>query len=79
MVDLMKAGLVARFRVSGLCSDHRNSFPDPTRLAQSLENLENLALADAYFGRGRDILEERRRIERLTLEHWRLLHHKIAA
>ena len=43
------------------------------------ESLQNLAPADVYFGRGREILEERRRIKRQTLEHRRLQHRKIAA
>ena len=38
------------------------------------ESLENLTPADVYFGRGREILEEHRRIKRQTLEHRRLLH-----
>jgi len=43
------------------------------------ESLENLTPADVYFGRGREILEERRRIKRHTLKHRRLQHRKIAA
>ena len=43
------------------------------------ESLENLTPADVYFGRGREILEERRRIKRQTFEHRRLQHRKIAA
>ena len=43
------------------------------------ESLENLTPADVYFGRGGEILEERRRIKRQTLEHRRLQHRKIAA
>ena len=43
------------------------------------ESLENLTPADVYFGRGYEILEERRRIKRQTLEHRRLQHPKIAA
>jgi putative transposase len=43
------------------------------------ESLENLTPADVYFGRGREILEERRRIKRQTLEHRRLQNRKIAA
>jgi len=41
--------------------------------------LKNLTPADAYFGRGQEILEEHWRIKRQTLEHRRLLHRKIAA
>jgi len=43
------------------------------------ESLENLTPADVYFGRGREILDERGRIKQQTLEHRRLLHRKIAA
>ena len=43
------------------------------------KSLKNLTPADVYFGRGREILEERRHIKRQTLEHWRLLHREIAA
>ena len=43
------------------------------------EGPKNLTSADVYFGGGQEILEERRRIKRQTLEHWRFLHHKIAA
>ena len=43
------------------------------------ESLENLTPADVYFGRGREILDERGRIKRQTLEHRRLQHRKIAA
>ena len=43
------------------------------------ESLENLTPADVYFGRGREILEERRRIKRQKLQHRRLQHREIAA
>ena len=43
------------------------------------ESLENLTPADVYFGRGREIPNERERIKRQTLEHRRLQHRKIAA
>ena len=43
------------------------------------ESLENLTPADVYFGRATDILAERARIKRLTIEHRRLQHRKIAA
>jgi hypothetical protein len=35
--------------------------------------------ADVYFGRATDILAERARIKRQTIEHRRLQHRKIAA
>ena len=43
------------------------------------ESLQNLTPADVYFGRAKDILAERMRIKRQTLEHRRLQHRKIAA
>ncbi len=43
------------------------------------ESLENLTPADVYFGRATDILAERARIKRQTIEHRRLQHRKIAA
>jgi len=43
------------------------------------ESLDNVTPADAYFGRAADILRERARIKRQTIEHRRLQHRKIAA
>ena len=43
------------------------------------ESLGNVTPADAYFGRATQILAERERIKRLTIEHRRLQHRKIAA
>ena len=43
------------------------------------EGIDNLTLADVYFGRGQVILLERERIKRETIEHRRLLHRKLAA
>ena len=43
------------------------------------ESLDNLTPADVYFGRARDILAERQRIKRQTIQHRRLLHKKHAA
>jgi putative transposase len=43
------------------------------------ESLDNLTPADAYFGRGRSILQERQRIKRQTIQHRRLLHLSLAA
>ena len=43
------------------------------------ESLGNLTPADVYFGRGPQILAERQRIKRQTIEHRRLLHRKLAA
>ena len=43
------------------------------------ESLENLTPADVYFGRAEEILAERARIKRKTIEHRRLQHRKIAA
>jgi putative transposase len=42
------------------------------------QTLKNRIPANVYFGRGQEILEERRRIKRQALEHQRLLHRKIA-
>ena len=43
------------------------------------ESLSNVTPADAYFGRDKAILAERARIKRITIEHRRLQHRKIAA
>ena len=43
------------------------------------ESLQNLTPADAYFGRGQTILQQRERIKRKTIETRRLLHRKSAA
>ena len=43
------------------------------------ESLDNVTPADAYFGRDKQILVERARIKRQTIEHWRLQHRKLAA
>ena len=43
------------------------------------ESLGNVTPADAYFGRAPQILAERERIKRQTIEHRRLQHRKIAA
>ena len=43
------------------------------------ESLGNVTPADAYFGRDKAILAERARIKRITIEHRRLQHRKLAA
>ena len=43
------------------------------------ESLSNVTPADAYFGRDKDILQQRARIKRMTIEQRRLQHRKIAA
>ena len=43
------------------------------------ESLDNVTPADAYFGQAADILRERARIKRQTIEHRRSQHRKIAA
>ncbi|GAA5056472.1 hypothetical protein GCM10023208_21240 [Erythrobacter westpacificensis] len=43
------------------------------------ESLDNLTPADAYFGKSTAITKRRERIERETLEYWRLQHRKLAA
>ena len=43
------------------------------------ESLSNVTPADAYFGRDKAILAERARIKRITIEHRRLQHRKLAA
>jgi transposase InsO family protein len=43
------------------------------------ESLSNVTPADVYFGRDKAILAERDRIKRMTIEHRRLQHRKIAA
>ena len=42
------------------------------------ESLNNLAPADAYFGRGSKILHERERIKRITIQNRRLQHQMTA-
>ena len=43
------------------------------------ESLKNVTPADAYFGRASDIIKQRERIKRQTIEHRRLQHRKLAA
>ena len=43
------------------------------------ESLDNVTLADAYFGRATEILRRRPSVKRQTLQHRRLQHRKIAA
>jgi putative transposase len=43
------------------------------------ESLNNVAPADAYFGRAETIIKQRERIKRQTIEHRRLQHRKLAA
>ena len=43
------------------------------------ESLNNLTPADVYYGRGEAILEERRRIKRITIANRRLQHRLQAA
>src|SRR5665213_656054 len=43
------------------------------------ESLDNVTPADAYFGRAEAIIKQRERIKRLTIQHRRLQHRKIAA
>ncbi|YBW38410.1 transposase family protein [Nitrobacter sp. TKz-YC01] len=43
------------------------------------ESLSNVTPADAYFGRAADIIEQRERIKRRTIELRRLQHRKLAA
>ena len=43
------------------------------------ESLSNVTPADAYFGRAPTIIQQRERIKRQTIEHWRLQHRKLAA
>ena len=43
------------------------------------ESLGNVTPADVYFGRDKAILAQRARIKRMTIEHRRLQHRKIAA
>ncbi len=43
------------------------------------ESLNNVTPADAYFGRANDIIRQRERIKRQTIEHRRLQHRKFAA
>ena len=43
------------------------------------ESLDNVTPADAYFGRAYEIIRQRERIKRQTIEHRRLQHRKLAA
>jgi putative transposase len=43
------------------------------------ESIDNLTLADVYFGRGQAILAERAYIKRQTIQHRRLQHRKLVA
>jgi transposase InsO family protein len=43
------------------------------------ESLNNITTANVYFGRGQQILEERQRIKKLTIQSRRLQHQLKAA
>jgi putative transposase len=43
------------------------------------ESLNNLTPADVYYGRGEDILQEREKIKKLTIQNRRLQHQLKAA
>ena len=43
------------------------------------ESIDNLTLADVYFGRGQTILRHRERIKRQTIAQRRLQHQRQAA
>jgi len=43
------------------------------------ESLANVTPVDAYFGRAQNIIKQRERIKRQTIEYRRLQHRKLAA
>ncbi len=43
------------------------------------ESLQNVTPADAYFGRAPAIIKKRENIKRKTIQHRRLMHHRLAA
>jgi len=55
------------------------AFVDQYNHGRCHESLDNLTPADVYFGRADDILRERERIKRQTIQHRRLQHHAHAA
>jgi putative transposase len=55
------------------------AFVEQYNHARYHESLGNLTPADVYFGRAEDILNERERIKRQTIQHRRLKHHAQAA
>jgi putative transposase len=55
------------------------AFVDHYNHRRAHESLDNLAPADAYFGRGQAISQERQRIKRQTIQQRRLLHLSQAA
>jgi putative transposase len=66
----------------------KSSFPQPAWFVSKAltpdnhrlhESLNNLTPADVYFGRGQQILEERVRIKKLTIQSRRLQHQLKAA
>ena len=56
-----------------------DAFVDHYKHQRHHESLQNLTLADVYFGRSQTILKQRKRIKQKTIEARRLLHRKSAA
>ncbi len=54
------------------------NFIEHHNLRRYHESLENLALADVYFGRAPEILAQRQHIKRQTIQYRCLLHQKNA-
>lgn len=57
----------------------KQSFVDHYNHRRHLESLNNVTPADVYFGHDKAILKQREKIERKTLETWRLHHRRHAA
>jgi putative transposase len=71
--------LLENYYLPGALEAQIDSFVEHYNTQRYHESINNLTPADVYFGRGRDILEERQRIKRKTIDQRRLLHRKAAA
>jgi len=71
--------LLENYYLPGDLEAQIGAFIEHYNYARYHESLDNVTPADAYFGRAADILRERARIKRQTIEHRRLQHRKIAA
>ncbi len=71
--------LIENYYLPGTLEQAILAFIDRDHHRRNHESLANLTPADVYFGRGSDILSERRRIKEHTLKQRRLLNRRQAA
>jgi transposase InsO family protein len=71
--------LLENYYLPGDLRQKIDAFVDHYNHRRYHESLQNLTPADVYFGRGQNILKQRERIKRKTVEMRRLLHRKSAA